>query len=276
MAQKTTTFFQHHRMPVFDHLSSATRHALSSYLDAKNPAFRSRKLLEFFKSVDWLSPVEIQNTNQRLLNSLPPTDRRRLLSEIGSYHRTKEQQRHQNRNRQRDYKARVFSHFRNTVPAEDKILLESLRDYELDRTGNDRNWRHYFTMDSLKKIDAFVAQNAAERRRIVDAFYKDVDTYCKNAQRRRVWGIPEEETVFTFDDWCDWFGDEVVVPRAMAATRTQSAYDVLELSPGCGKSALRQQFKKLTLRHHPDMPGGNTEKMKAILEAYALLKQTVG
>ncbi len=281
-----TAFFSQNVLPVFAYLSEETRGQLEAYLLEGNTAFREKKLLEFFKSIDWLDAAGL--TDDRLLQKLSPALRRRLNLEINAYRQEKNSFRQESAEKREQYKLRVFEYFRVKMPAADKALLESLRDFELDLTGRDVNWRHYFTLDSFKKIDAFIQADHEERQVLFAKFRKDVETYKKNYDKiYNVNYTVEAERGFTFDDWCDLMGEEA--PRAKQTQSNGSdrktpppaglnnlvyqAYRTLESPLGASPDQVKKQFRKLTLSHHPDLPTGSEEKMKAIVGAYQELQR---
>lgn len=278
-------FFEEHPLPVFAHLSTETRRQLETYLQTGNTAFRNKKLLEFFKSIDWLEPAAL--SSDRWLEKLSVSLRRQLFREIDDYRREKMNSRTENAEKREQYKLRVFEYFRANMPAADKVLLESLRDYELDLTGRDVNWRHYFTLDSFKKIDAFVQATHEERLIWFAKFRQDVETYKKNYDK--IYNAnysAEAERGFTFDDWCDLMGDEA--PQSKSSGQKQQtghayaskpgnpvyqAYQTLEMAFGAPPEQVKKQFRQMTLRHHPDLPNGSEEKMKSLVGAYQALQR---
>lgn len=278
-----TAFFNQHALPVFDCLSGDTKRQLEIYLAEGNTAFRSKKLLEFFRTIDWLSAED--EVDARPLQKLSPLLQRQLQREVADYRMRKAESRAENAEKRAQYRLRVFEYFRIKMPPADKALLESLRDYELNLTGRDVNWRHYFTLDSFKKIDAFRQASPTERQALFARFKKDVDTYKRNYDKihQAQWarGCAHE---FTFDDWCDMWGDEA--PRSSgtrqgkqnrhASIPTSSitrACQILEVSLDTPPEAVKKQFRMLTLRHHPDLPSGSEEKMKLIVGAYQELRR---
>jgi hypothetical protein len=230
--------------------------------------------------------------DDRLLQKLSPGLRRQVLREIEDYRNQKAAHRVEAAEKREQYRLRVFEYFRIKMPPADKALLESLRDYELNLTGRDVNWRHYFTLDSFKKIDAFIRASAEERQAWFAQFRKDVDTYKKNYEKiHRAQYEQACHHEFTFDDWCDMMGDEA--PRAsqnhkrassgsargsqsFASTPTNriyQAYRTLQVDLHASPDLVKKQFRKLTLSYHPDLPDGSEEKMKAIINAYDELKK---
>ncbi len=272
----TFDFFTRHRLPVFEFLSTDSKRQLGAYLADGNREFRHKKLLEFFKTVDWLGPEE--SYDDRPLQKLPSALQRQLQREIEDYRQEKALTRVESAEKREQYRLRVFEYFRIKMPANDKILLESLRDYELDLTGRDVNWRHYFTLDSFRKIDAFIQAGSAERQDLFARFKKDVDTYKRNYDKiHQAQAAAHADHGFTFDDWCDLMGDEA--PRQQqsrkkthasvpAGNPVYRAYQTLQLPWGVSLEEVKKQFRRLTLTHHPDLAGGNEEKMKTIVGAY--------
>jgi hypothetical protein len=275
-----TSFFTMHPLPVFTFLSEGSKRQLEAYLSDGNTDFRRKKLLEFFKSIDWLDAAGLND--DRFLQKLSPSLRRQLNREIGDYRREKMNNKANSAEKREQYKLRVFEYFRVKMPPADKVLLESLRDFELDLTGRDVNWRHYFTLDSFKKIDAFIQADHEERQALFAKFRKDVETYKKNYDKiYNANYTAEAERGFTFDDWCDMMGEEA--PRSQQSRQKQSqgksyashpgnairaAYQVLEIAFGASPDQVKKQYRQLTLKHHPDLPNGSEEKMKAIVGAY--------
>lgn len=274
------SFFTAHPLPVFAFLSEGSKRQLQAYLQEGNTEFRQKKLLEFFKAIDWLDAAGMND--DRFLQKLSPTLRRQLNREIGDYRREKMSNKADNAEKREQYKLRVFEYFRVKMPPADKVLLESLRDFELDLTGRDVNWRHYFTLDSFKKIDAFIQAEHEERQALFAKFRKDVETYKKNYDKiYNANYTAEAERGFTFDDWCDMMGEEA--PRSSQSKQKQSqgksyasspgsivlaAYQTLEVDFGTPPDRVKKQYRQLTLKHHPDLPNGSEEKMKAIVGAY--------
>lgn len=274
------TFFTAHPLPVFSFLSDGSKRQLEAYLLEGNTDFRQKKLLDFFKSIDWLDATDF--SQERWLQKLSPSLRQQLNREISDYLREKMNSKANNAEKREQYKLRVFEYFRVKMPPADKILLESLRDFELDLTGRDVNWRHYFTLDSFKKIDAFIQAAHEARQALFAQFRKDVETYKKNYDKiYNANYTAEAERGFTFDDWCDMMEEEA--PRASQSGQKQhqgknyasapgntiiTAFQTLEVDFGTPPERVKKQYRQLTLKHHPDLPNGSEEKMKAIVGAY--------
>lgn len=195
--------FLTHDLPVFKFLSTASKEALRTYIDSGNPTLRQKRLLEFFKSLDWL-PLEEIAVNP--IEKLSPDARQRVYQDIQAYFSQKASQREESAERRKAYQLKVFEYYRTHMPASDKALLEGLRDYELDLTGRDVNWQHYFSLKSFKSIDAFIQQPHVERLKQIAAFKADVDAYKRNRER---WlhqaACDAEGHLFDFDDWCEWY-----------------------------------------------------------------------
>lgn len=274
MAQ--SAFFSQNTLPVFDFLSSDSKRQLENWFTSGNTAFRQKKLLEFFRTIDWISPEDA--CDDRPLQKLAPGLRSQLNREIEDYRMSRAVKRVENAEKREQYRLRIFEYYRIKMPSADKALLESLRDYELDLTGRDVNWRHYFTLDSFKKIDAFIQAGPAERQELFARFRKDVETYKRNYDKIHHAQYSQGcDHGFTFDDWCDLMGDEIPrsgkqskqqPPTATVTNPVYQAYQSLGLKWGEPAEAVKKQFRKLTLSHHPDLAGGSEEKMKTIVAAY--------
>lgn len=288
---ETSAFFTKNPLPLFQHLSSDSKRQLVAYLATGNTAFRQKRVLEFFKTVDWVGSEGIQA--DRFFQKLPPQLKRQLQREIDDYQANRSITRHESAQKRAAYRLRIFEYFRLKMPPADKILLESLRDYELNLTGRDANWRHYFTFDSFKRIDAFIQASAQERQHLFAQFKQDVATYKKNYEKihQAQQQAQANEHPFTFDDWCDVMGDENFfgtqshhrhkqtqekqdeTSKTSASTGILGAYQLLNLDFPSPPEQVKQQFRKLTLAHHPDLPGGDEERMKALVNAYHDIKR---
>lgn len=286
---KTTAIQAHQSVPVYHHLSTQTREQLQAFCVSGNAAHRDKQLAELLKAVEWLSWEALPQTP---LSKLPEPLRRDLKQEIHQYWSSRAEVKARQSEHRKSYQLNVMDYFRQTVSSADKALLESLRDYELNRTGRDANWQHYFSLKSYKRIDEFVAMPHGERLRIIAAFQQDVAAYLKNKQRWQTMAqcATDDGAGFDFDDWCDWVIQEGEPhdrePKQKQAHRPKDrthqaehltlpviqALKQMGLPPQSSWDTVKKQFRALTLKHHPDMPGGNPELMKGILSAYALLK----
>jgi hypothetical protein len=256
--------------PVAPFLSEASKQCLEVYL-GKAPG-RQRKVQEFFKCLDWMPLADIPNPFYR---QWPPSQQRPFLADIQAYLNQKQTAREKAQTQRRDYKLKVYAYFREHVSPSDKALLESLRDFELGITGSDRNWQHYFAFKSYKQIDAFIQGDGRKER--IQQFQDDVAAFQKNRERLRHGLFCDAPEDFDFDDWCEWFADEPInihkPQRTGPPVALRQACHTLDLTELPGTEAdLKRQFRLMTLRTHPDVPGGSSEQMKAVLAAYELIK----
>lgn len=65
-------------------------------------------------------------------------------------------------------------------------------------------------------------------------------------------------------------------PPPPPQTPLRAAYAFLEVSEDVDASRLRQAFRALSKRYHPDMPGGSTAKFQMLSNHYELIKRTKG
>ena len=97
----------------------------------------------------------------------------------------------------------------------------------------------------------------------------DVAPDCE-IKSTRVFGVPPQTL---FDAWTDpdklkeWWGPAGFTNGVLQAHQT------LQVSLGASPDEVKRQFRKLTLTHHPDVPSGSEEKMKAIIGAYEEIKR---
>lgn len=286
------SFFKHHKLPVFQHLSQSSVLALSHYLETGNTQHRHKQLLEFFKSLDWLSLNEVKNLPNTPLKKLTGYDQKQLTADIKAYFDDKAQKQTEKRSQRHDYQLRIFAYFKQKISSQDKTMLERLRDYELDRTGKDDNFQHYFKLGSFKKIDEFVNLTHIEKMARIDAFKKDVALYEQNLKKLRQQAEGYYQT-FNFDDWCDANPDNSYQKTQQQTNQKQQqrssnnhhtaaekgkmtvpkALTLLEVSSSDTLEDVKRQFRKMTLQHHPDLPTGNLQKMQTLNLAYQCLKK---
>jgi hypothetical protein len=289
-ASSSASLFETAALPVFAFLSEESRQALSEFVSAGNAQRRSQQLLEFFKTLDWLPLDEIESVVIQKL-SLPV--RRRLFAEIRAYLASKDDARREDAAKREDYKRRIIDHYRKRLSSSDKALLEALRDFELNLTGRDVNWQHYFGLKSFKRIDEFADATPAARQDWILKFKQDVLTYKKNLDMLQHAAACQagEAHVYNFDDWLEDNAERSAsefynqggpqgrqqrqrsapAPEPEKLTRL-AALKQMGLSASSGWEEVRSRFRQLTLQHHPDMPGGNADLMKSILQAYEALK----
>ncbi len=302
--QSTThdDFFAVHRFPATESLSLSSKETLRVYLEAGNRNFRTRKLREFLHALDWfeLGSREIRPLREQTLDKLAPRSRELVTSELLSYQENKKSKKQESTERRRGYRLRVYEYYRETVSSEDKALLESLRDYELNLTARDINWRYYFTLDSFKKIDDFCNAPSDIRQRKIERFKADVTQYLKNHQKQT--NPNQSEPLFSFDDWCDEHGEESFTNSGKNQSQQQNqhqsqkksghssrpktpctapslspeikkALNCMGVTAGTPWKEIKSTFRKLTLTHHPDVNGGDADTMKRIISAYERLKR---
>lgn len=285
------SFFDQADCPVLAFLSPDSRQGLSRFLAEGNRTFRRQKLQAWFQSVDWLAPDLL--CRERVFVQWPAGLRQQVLRDVAAYRAQRQSHRQEQSVKREQYRLRVFEYYRRQVPPSDKVLLESLRDYELDCTGRDVNWRHYFTLDSFKKIDAFVQADPPVRQAWFTRFKQDVDTYKRNydklqAAHRDGDGFNAQHG-WGFDDWCDTVDEQVSGRTQGRRSRRRAtdgeagrvaqqhpvyrAYHTLQLDSAATPEEVKKQFRRLTLAHHPDLPGGDEETMKALVGAYQELRR---
>lgn len=243
-------------------------------------------MLDFLRSIDWLSLEELQGLKTNPLKKLPPSEQRLIYRDLNAYLANKTKERQERSAQRKSHLLRVYEYFRQRVPRQDKLLLERLRDYELEQTGRDTNWQHYFTMRTFRKIDAFIAMSPEERQALIARFKADVATYKKNAQK---WGMETQASEWydVFDMSLDELFGSAQRQRFQQRQQTRPPAEVkyspqirkdlalLGLSSSATLPEVKKQFRQLTLTHHPDVPGGCANRMKAIIAAYDRLKKTL-
>ena len=55
---------------------------------------------------------------------------------------------------------------------------------------------------------------------------------------------------------------------------TRDLYAVLEVDPYADDATLRDAYRRLARLHHPDVPGGSTQRMAELNEAWTILRDT--
>lgn len=65
------------------------------------------------------------------------------------------------------------------------------------------------------------------------------------------------------------------LPGSLEGEAEQSLYQTMELSILATEQEIRQQFRKLALRHHPDKVSGSASRFQAIREAFDVLSDPV-
>ncbi len=287
MAPDTTTTWDSElaAVPAGKFLSKDAWNALRQYVENGPTRQRGNRVVEFFKALDWLPYEEI---SPNPLENMAPRQQSRIRRDILRYFEHKANQRDKRREARENHKQRLIEYYRLNVSPEDKRLLERLRDYELELIGEDINWRHYFWFNSFRKVRNFISLTPLQKATLIRQFMADVHLRKRNEERIRqgtysqfYWGDGLGDQPETFDEWLnrnqhqEFHFHRRKRPAAPEAPGhpLEAAYHHLELSPGASLSEVRQQFRKLTLQYHPDMPGGSSEAMKRILSAYQVLKQ---
>ena len=279
---RTVSFFKHHPLPVFGFLSSQSREALEQYLTAGNASYREKVLLEFFKSVDWLTLDELYAVQNNPVRRLSLQEQVAVYRDIKTYLSFKARQKTDSAKKRQSHKMRVIEYFRKHVPRKDKELLERLRDYELDLTGRDKNWQHYFTLQSFKRIDQFIAMSTVERQQLIRQFKQDVLQYRQNLDKLRY----EQERLHQrhqdpFSEWAETADNDRIfsqqssrqTPKRHATSPVMRDFATLGLPDTATLLEAKKQFRQLALKHHPDVPGGSSEKMKQLVSSYERVKR---
>lgn len=260
-------------VPVTDYFSPSLREALADYLQQGALTHKTQRLVEFLKALDWLPLAEICPNP---LASMPRVMAKGIEAAIGVYYAEKEDKKAVARQKRAIYQQKITDFFKTHVTGQDKRLLEALRDYELEKTGADRNWQHYFWFTSFKQIEAFCADDEPARLTRIAQFKADVDLFVQNRQRLEegtygafYWGFDD---LVTLDETLDLSTVVSPTPRHIPA-QVQRAMSTLQVSPGCAFTEVRSQFREAVHRHHPDRSGGDSDTMRAAIQAYEVLKQ---
>lgn len=271
------------------HFSEATRQAVQQWALGAS-AHHRQKLRELLQAIDWLPLDDLrQGPLGRVFQQVNQHSHGGFLADISSYITSRQEQRRQQSHKRRAYQEKVLAYFHQVLSRQDKILLEALRDYELDSTGRDVNWQHHFRLTSYKQIDAFATASPAQRGAWIARFKEDVSAYVRNAHKWRVAAEAAEQgthaACFSFDDWCEWAVGQDWAPASPASAPAtaacggaylpapvRQAYQQMHLAPGQPMADVKRRFRQLTLQHHPDLPTGNTDTMKRLIAAYETLK----
>lgn len=292
------TAFTFEASKIFQAIRPETQEGLKTFCQSGNLKHREKQVSEWLKSLEWLNWEEVSPS----LHKLPLSLKAALKKDFQTYQSGLSTVKAKQSEQRKQYQLNVMAYFKENMPPKDKALLESLRDYELNRTGRDANWQHHFSFKSFKRIDAFIEASHSERVMAIQAFQQDVETYVKNKEKwqRLAYMSDDEGPGFDFDDWCDWVinaDDETPDSYHNNQSRnnqnqsrktadshlsqrtspTQLAYELMEMPAESHANmtweGVKKQFRLMTLKYHPDMPNGNGAKMTQILEAYAFLKK---
>lgn len=280
-AQALDTFFKSlniksaNDIPAFKIASQKSKRILKNYCTEKNHKNRAHKVIDFYKCIDWIPFEELDIS---ILNNFCNDDKKTLLKDIKIYLNKKEEKRSQASSWKKEYNNRIIDYYKKNVPTYLKIQLEELRDYELNSINHDRNWVHYFRFKSFKKIDEFLKLHPSEKEKLFSKFKKDVQTYKKNRDTNLFGDKSNCES-------CNKSWDEELINNINWETKSKkdkkkthtptekknttiTDYATLELPLGTNLQTVKQQYRKLALIYHPDKPGGDETKMKAIVSAY--------
>lgn len=259
-------------IPALKQASEKTKKILKKFCESKNTRIRTQKVVEFYKCLDWIPYKELDKS---IFDKLPDKERKQVFKDVNIYLHQKEDKLSKKSEWQQEYRNRVFTYYKQNVPKNIKLELERLRDYELNLVGHDRNWQYYFQLNSFKKIDEFVSLTYDQRLDIFYRFKKDVMTYKMNRDRN----------IFNRDRECENCSHRLEDDIDKSINWEKSAYKhyknslppgatldtdykTLGLPSGTAISEIKKQYRKLAMKYHPDKPGGDELKMKAIVSAY--------
>jgi hypothetical protein len=268
-------------------MSSQTLEAFTAYLAQDGPSgFRHKKLAELIKALDWMSLPELRQTPLgTLLKQLNTASKGAFSADLQAFAQQQQATKLQQADKRKAYQLKIIHHYRNTLNASDKALLEALRDYELDRTSHDLNWQHYFKLNSLKKIDAFATATLAQRTLWITQFKQDVASYTQNANRWKQDSLESDAYLFDFDAWCDTQDETTANKTGQQQQSSQppkpantldaltDAWQQMEMPPSTNLASVKRQFRALTMRYHPDVTDNNGDHMRRIIVAYDRIKQ---
>lgn len=256
--------------------SLRTKTILKRYCSNGNRKVRTNKVLEFYKCLDW---IPFKEMDLCLLEKFSPEDKKILLKDIQIYLNKKEEKLSQSSKWRKEYKERIWTYYKQKVPAKIKQELEHMRDYELNMVGHDRNWQFYFGLKSFKKIDEFLKLSLKEKEDLYLQFKKDVITYKNN----RDFNLNDSELAYN-KSWDDDIIKSInwESPNARHNSKNQQQkssrnyqeiidHKILGVNVGVDRDTLKHQYRKLAKIYHPDSPSGDEQKMKKIIEAYQRL-----
>lgn len=267
-------------IPALKFASNRVKKILKNYCTQGNSKIRKNKIIEFYKCLDW---IPFEEMDFSILNKFKKEEEKILLKEIKMYLNQKDDKRKRASEWRDEYKTRVINYYKEKVPKQIKLQLEGLRDFELNLVGHDRNWQYYFRLKSFKSIDEFLNHSTAERENIYNNFKLDVHSFKKNRERNLAW--KEESHKSSNTAWDDdlissinWEyhkkqpnnNDKQLLNKDL--TRIQD-YSILGLANNSRLDEVKKSYRNLAKIHHPDKPGGNTEKMKAINASYQRIIQ---
>jgi hypothetical protein len=117
---------------------------------------------------------------------------------------------------------------------------------------------------------------------IIDKLKDTIPSFARRWEpHNKAWSIRSDQFLHRWLDVCAWDGDFEVVwekpgqyqetPRPPKASKRAAAYVALHLLPSAPPELVKAAHKTLATLHHPDK-GGDLERMKAINNAYDVLK----
>ena len=271
---KTLNIKKPNEIPALKTISARSKKILHNFCQGKNHKNRIHKVTEFLKCLDW---IPFEEMDMSILDKFEEHERKILLKDIKIYLNKKAEKHEQSYSWKQEYKKRIVEYYKIKVPRLLKIELEHLRDYELNTVGHDRNWQHYFKLQSFKKVDELVNLSPQAREELFRRFKKDVMTY-KHNRERNVFGDKGEKA-------CNKHWDDDIIkninwesgqkeykkPDKQYTKFDASDYTILELPYGADTTSIKKQYRKLAQIYHPDKPTGDEKKMKAIVGAYQRL-----
>lgn len=265
------------KIPALDQASKKTKQFINDLCLTTAGKQRAKRIIELFKGVDWLPIEELDHTS---LKKIDKVSRELILKDLSLYIERKNEKKLEQRARNQTYKAKVMQYFKQTMPKELKIELETLRDYELNLINHDRNWKHYFNLNSFKKIDDFITISRPERLKIYEKFKHDVHTYKKNKERNLFGEHCEgerctncwEEDIINSINW-EKNKKSSKNKTVKASCSKENDFVTLGLPPNTTCiEMVRKKYRELALKYHPDRPTGDETKMKQIINAYQRLR----
>jgi DnaJ-domain-containing protein 1 len=143
--------------------------------------------------------------------------------------------------------------------------------------------------DEVREILEFQKEELDLARRLLQREARDYHTVglkCgigKQAELRRIWWrekVSFRETLKqAWSPWGAYFSDlwKCTINDCSAA-EARTLYQMLDASPTATDRELKQAFKRMVLKYHPDKTGGSkesNEKYREIVEAYEILKDPV-
>lgn len=267
-------------VPALKNSSQKVKKILKKYCSSGNYTLRANKVLEFYKCIDWLPYDKLDLT---FLEKFSQEEKLIIQKEIMVYLNQKQDKLKRSKIWREDYKTRVWEYYKTNVPKYIKHELESLRDFELNLIGHDRNWQYYFSFNSFKKIDEFVNFPKLKRDNIYAEFKKDV--YCYKNTRDHNLSEKFDNLGPPQDNWDDDIFSNETCNKCNSNKKESKPptynpdlnndYLILGLNQGVSIDIIKKRYRKLAKLNHPDSPNGNEETMKKIVGAYDRLMKSL-